>query len=211
MSSKKSVQCMMCPQSIKTRLIGNHLQNIHKIEQKSLLSFSKLQLGGHEKLNKVLKKKEKKSSCQRIKEKRLAERTNLLNKFETCIQNQYLNEDIFSKLLLDVSMKFHQNRQRIIKTPMNCDDIQHKDVKKDDIENDKNISLIINLKEKRVVTKQEQDALNKSKVSDKKLIDKSNVRKHRASKNPKPASSTPKSRARKPKNNTNATSRTRGG
>ena len=212
MSSKQSVQCIMCPKIIKIRLIANHLQNIHKIEHKSVLSFSKLQLGGHEKLNKVLKKKEKKSTCQRIKEKRHSQRTNLLNKFETCIQNQYLNEDIFSKLLLDVSMKFHQNRQRIMNKPMGYDDSHHKDVKKDEtIENDKNISLIINLKEKRVVTKQEKDYLNKSKACGK--IDKSNAKKHRARepKNLKPATSTPKTRARKPKNHTNATSRTRGG
>merc|ERR1712126_710801 len=143
MTSQKSVQCMMCPKNLKVRLIANHLQNIHKIEQKSVLLFSKLQLKGYKKFNKVLKKKEKKSSCQRLKEKRLSERTKLLNKFETCIQNQYLNEDLFSKLLLDVSLKYHQ--RRIANKPVDYDDIKPQEEKKDKSENqNKNLSLIIN-------------------------------------------------------------------
>merc|ERR1712133_269179 len=212
MSSQKSVQCIMCPKSLKVRLIANHLQNVHKIEQKSVLLFSKLQLKVYKKFNKVLQKKEKKSSCQRLKEKRQSERTKLLNKFETCIQNQYLNEDLFSKLLLDVSMKYHQ--RRITNRPMDYDDIKPQEEKMDKRENqDKNLSLIINLKEKRVVTKQKKDIVDKSKVSDKTLKVKKPLKKPRAPKLPKLATSTPKPRARKTKviSSTNATARTIGG
>merc|ERR1712133_251764 len=208
MSSQKSVQCIMCPKSLKVRLIANHLQNIHKIEQKRVLLFSKLQLKGYKKLNKVLQKKEKKSSCQRLKEKRQSERTKLLNKFETCIQNQYLNEDLFSKLLLDVSLKYHQ--RRIANKPVDYDDIKPQEEKKDKSENqDKNLSLIINLKEKRVLTKQKKENVEKSKVSDKTL----KVKKPRAPKLPKLATSTPEPRARKTKviSSINATARTIGG
>ena len=113
----------MCSKSVKIKLIANHLENVHKIEE-NLQNFCRLQLKGQKKLKKALKKKEKKDSCdKKYKGKRQSEKDKLLGKFEKCLQNQYLDIDVFNKMLMDVSMKYHQGR--ITNEPIEYDDVMN--------------------------------------------------------------------------------------
>merc|ERR1712133_196127 len=189
----QKVECIMCSKSVKIKIIANHLENVHKIEE-NLQNFCRLQLKGQKKLKKALKNKGKRQS----------EKDKLLGKFEKCLQNQYLDIDVFNKMLMDVSMKYHQGR--ITNEPIEYDDaMKTQDVK----HSDKNLKLTINLKEKKIVSKPNQEEIKEGKENNT-FQDRTNLKKKSALKHPKFATSTPKPRPKKIKANSNVTSRTKG-
>lgn len=107
MSTKESLACMLCAKTVKLRILANHLQNVHNIEDSKLKQMCKLHLYGCKKFKKHLKKKEQLTEGSR---KRFSERTKLLSRFEKAMQEQYCNMDVFTKMLMDVSMQYHGKR-----------------------------------------------------------------------------------------------------
>merc|ERR1712133_225935 len=200
----QKVECIMCSKSVKIKLIANHLENVHKIEE-NLQNFCRLQLKGQKKLKKALKKKERKDSCEKkYKGKRQSEKDKLLGKFEKCLQNQYLDIDVFNKMLMNVSMKYHKGR--IKNEPIEYDDaMKTQDVK----HSDKNLKLTINLKDKKIVSKPNQEEIKEGKENNT-FQDRTNLKKKSALKHPKFTTSTPKPGPKKIKANSNVTSRTKG-
>ena len=208
--NQKSVECIMCSKSVKIRLIANHLANHHQI-QENLQNFCKLQLKGQKKLKKALKKKEKETSCWKSsKGKRQSEKEKLLHKFEKCLQEQYLDIDVFNKMLMDVSFSYHKSR--VTNKPMDYDDAIDMNMS-ESIEkksSDNNLKLTINLKERKVISKTNPEDLQEKQKSASNLENKTSIKKQKSLKNPKFATSTPKPRARKVKANPSITARIRG-
>merc|ERR1712189_167936 len=141
---KTSVSCQLCSKNIRIRLLGNHLENQHKIEKQNLDVFCKKELSGST---------------------RISEKSKLMEQFQKCLQSEYLNIDVFNKMLIDVSMEYHQ--KRLIKEASNTKDVNHYDsIDKtlnetlNDSKQGSDLKLTINLKD-RTVTKTPQPAIKK--------------------------------------------------
>ena len=102
----------------------------------------KLHLYGSKKFKKHLKKKEQLTEGSR---KRFSEKTKLLGRFEKAMQEQYCNMDVFTKMLMDVSMQYHGKRlgEDITKN-------DNKPSRDDPALTPSSFKLKINLKEKKV-------------------------------------------------------------
>ena len=168
-SHKTSVSCQLCSKNIRIRLLGNHLENVHKIEKQNLDVFCKMQLSGLRKIEKSIRKKEKKMKKKIQKElsgsTRISEKSKLMEQFQKCLQSEYMNIDVFNKMLIDVSMEYHQ--KRLIKEASNTKEVNHYDsIDKtlnktlNDSKQGSDLKLTINLKD-RTVTKTPQPTTKK--------------------------------------------------
>ena len=198
---------MMCSKTVKLRLLANHLENVHNIKEKKLKQFCKLHLHGSKKFKEHLKKERKIEEQPR---KRFSEKTQLLSRFQKSMQKQNLNMDVFTKMLMDVSMEYHGKRLGGDPRKENC------------INDAVNVSsntlkMKINLKEKKVIDtslpippfKVVDDTFDESllKTEENKRMKQKPLKRLNKSVGPKMRTSTPKPRKNIPK----VTSRSRGG
>merc|ERR1712189_19514 len=171
-SHKTSVSCQLCSKNIRIRLLGNHLENQHKIEKQNLDVFCKKELSGST---------------------RISEKSKLMEQFQKCLQSEYMNIDVFNKMLIDVSMEYHQ--KRLIKEASNTKDVNHYDsIDKtlnetlNDSKQGSDLKLTINLKD-RTVTKTPQPTSNKreSKIkAEKKTVSSTSMTPRMTTSTPKP-------------------------
>ena len=184
----------MCSKNIRFRLLGNHLENVHKVEKQNLDVFCKMQISGLRTIEKSIKKKEKKIQKGLFGSHRPSEKSKLMEQFQKCLQSEYLNIDVFNKMLIDVSMEYHQ--KRLIKEASNTKDVNHYDsidktlneTLNDSRQGSGDLKLTINLKEGKVI-KTPQPTIKK-RVSKIKAEKKTKT----TSMTPKMATSTPKPR-----------------
>ena len=111
LSSSKMVDCIMCARTLRVKILGNHLMNQHKVGRDEVAIVASMHLDkkckkATKKLLKGTQKKLKVKNCH----KKPMERSSLKKRFEDAIRGQYLNMDIFSKLLMDVSRDYHMSK-----------------------------------------------------------------------------------------------------
>ena len=198
---------MMCSKTVKLRLLANHLENVHNIKEKKLKQFCKLHLHGSKKFKEHLKKERKVEEQPR---KRFSEKTQLLSRFQKSMQEQNLNMDVFTKMLMDVSMEYHGKR-------LGGDPREEKCINDAVNVSSNTLKMKINLKEKKVIdtslpiplSKVVDDTFDESllKTEENKRVKQKPLKRLNKSVGPKMRTSTPKPRKNIPK----VTSRSKGG
>ena len=145
----RCVHCLICGAEVRTKILANHLQNKHSVAPDQITKFCSIQLerqtakGLHQNSSPGIVKKDKK--------KDKSEKRKLKKRFQDSLRDQYLNLDVFTKMLMDVSFEYHEKR---LSSPGEPEEVLKKEIKEeyDQHSSDKSdLKIRINLKEKKVM------------------------------------------------------------
>ena len=149
----RTLKCLMCGLTIRTKILANHLENKHNIARDNIKRFCDIQFQNEDR---VLRQNiVQNSAVKKDKKKVKSEKSKLKKRFQDSLRDQYLNLDVFTKMLMDVSFEYHEKRLdspeetqvRRDEPPLNE---KPKAVNKQS-EEKSDLKLRINLKEKKVM------------------------------------------------------------
>jgi len=109
MVDRRSVRCIMCGSTVRMKILANHLENKHSIAPANIKRFCSIQM---ENETKVLPQSSTPNHVKKSKDKKKdkSEKKKLKKRFQDSIRDQYLNLDVFTKMLMDVSFDYHEKR-----------------------------------------------------------------------------------------------------
>merc|ERR1719221_197910 len=153
MTGPRTIKCKMCGLTIRTKILGNHLENKHNIASDNIKKFCDIQFQNEDKALKL--NINHTSTVKKDKKKVKSEKLKLKKRFQDSLRDQYLNMDVFTKMLMDVSFEYHEKRLDSPGEPLAGKDQpsardQTNSVNKQSGEKS-DLKLRINLKEKKVI------------------------------------------------------------
>ena len=108
MVGPRSLKCKMCGLTVRTKILANHLENKHNIARDNIKKFCEIQFQNEER---ALKRNFIQTSTVKKDDKKVkSEKFKLKKRFQDSLQDQKLNLDVFTKLLMDVSFEYHEKR-----------------------------------------------------------------------------------------------------
>lgn len=145
----RTLKCLMCGLTIRTKILANHLENKHNIARDNIKKFCDIQFQNEDR---ALKRNIfETSSVKKDKKKVKSEKLKLKKRFQDSLQDQKLNLDVFTKLLMDVSFEYHEKRvESAGDLPVRSEENKSNPVQKPSQEKS-DLKLRINLKEKKVI------------------------------------------------------------
>ena len=150
--TQRTVLCMMCGVEVRTKILANHFLNKHSIAQAQVNRFCSIQLENPTP-GVVVQQTLPLDVAEENKKTDKSEKLKLKQMFQDSLRDQYLNLDVFTKMLMDVSFEYHE--KRLGSTEEAEEAVQsHKEMKtKENSEDKSDLKIRINLKEKRVMEK----------------------------------------------------------
>ena len=149
----RTLKCKMCGLTIRTKILANHLENKHNVARDNINKFCDIQFQNE---NKALKLNIiQTSTVKKDKKKVKSEKLKLKKRFQDSLRDQYLNMDVFTKMLMDVSFEYHEKRLDSPGEPQVRRDepsaIDQKNPVNKQSGEKSDLKLRINLKEKKVI------------------------------------------------------------
>ena len=149
-TAPRSLKCLMCGLTIRTKILANHLENKHNIARDNIKKFCDIQFKNEDR---VLKQNIIQNS--NVKKNVKSEKLKLKKRFKDSLRDQYLNLDVFTKMLMDVSFEYHEKRLDSPGEPAVGRDEPSLTEKQNPVgkqsEEKSDLKLRINLKEKKVI------------------------------------------------------------
>ena len=156
----RTLRCMMCGLTIRTKILANHLENKHNIARDNVKKFCDIQFQNEDRVLKqnIIQNATVKKDKKTVK----SEKRKLKKRFQDSLRDQYLNLDVFTKMLMDVSFEYHEKRldspgEPSVRREESFLSKEPNQVNKQS-EEKSDLKLRINLKEKKVI----QNNTNKS-------------------------------------------------
>merc|ERR1719219_1685992 len=114
----------MCGLTIRTKILANHLENKHNIARDNIKRFCDIQFQNEDR---VLRQNiVQNSAVKKDKKKDKSEKRKLKKRFQDSLRDQYLNLDVFTKMLMDVSFEYHEKR---LSSPGEPEEVLKKEIK----------------------------------------------------------------------------------
>ena len=149
---QRTVLCMMCGMEVRTKILANHFLNKHRITEGQVNRFCSIQLENHTP-GVVVQQTLSHDVAKENKKTNKSEKLKLKKMFQDSLRDQYLNLDVFTKMLMDVSYEYHENRLGSTEEAEAAAQ-SHKETEiKENSEDKSDLKIRINLKEKRVMEK----------------------------------------------------------
>ena len=145
----RTLRCMMCGLTIRTKILANHLENKHNIARDNVKKFCDIQFQNEDRVLKqnIIQNATVKKDKKTVK----SEKRKLKKRFQDSLRDQYLNLDVFTKMLMDVSFEYHEKRvESAGDLPVRSEENKSNPVQKPSQEKS-DLKLRINLKEKKVM------------------------------------------------------------
>merc|ERR1711874_899485 len=153
MTGPRTLKCKMCSLTIRTKILANHLENKHNIARDNLKKFCDIQFQNEDKALKL--NISQTSTVKKDKKKVKSEKLKLKKRFQNSLRDQYMNMDVFTKMLMDVSFEYHEKRLDSPREPSERADessaIDETNPVKKQAGEKSDLKLRINLKEKKVI------------------------------------------------------------